>query len=385
MCCGGIIGDVWDGLTGAVEDIGGAIVDVAEGAVGAVGDVLEGVVDVVGDVAEGIGDVVEDVGDFVFDALDGVTDTIENLMDNPNALIMIGLSLAAPGIGTMIGSALGAAGTAATVLGNSIMSGVMAEASGGDFVKGAFAAAVTGGMGSYAGDVGAALGIEDAVLAKTVGNAVTNAGSAALRGKDVSDAFLESVIVDGITGNAFKSSTKTGTDITSKDIGVDVDMTPDNIDIGGGWNPASVDMIPDNIDIGGGWNPSNIITDASVPENDPTAREGSLAKEAPGLNWKGAAKTALKFAAASGAGSAIATTVARPAADTTMPSITYREKKGKELYKDAPISNYEMVKMQDSSGQVKYIPFINDKALLPIPSGFKRAPMARGGFVQRRT
>lgn len=360
MCCGGFIGDVWDAATGLVE----GVIDIA-------GDIVEGVGDVIGDVAEGIGDVVEDVGDFVFDALDSVTDTIDNLMENPTALISVGLSLAVPGIGSMIGSALGATGTAATVLGNSIMNGVMSEASGGDFIEGAFASAVTGGFGSYAGDVGAVLGIEDAALAKTVGNAVTKAGSAAVLGKDVAGTFLETAIVDGITTGAFKSSTTGAPDIT-----------PDNIDIGGGWSPAGPDMTPDNIDIGGGWNPVDIITGAGV---DATEREGTLAKEAPGLDWKGAAKTAVKFAAAAGAGPAIATTVARAGDKTELPSFTYREKQGKELYKTAPIAGYEMVKMQDDSGQVKYIPFVNDKALLPVPAGFKRAPMARGGFVQRRS
>lgn len=363
MCCGGFVGDVWDAATGLVEDV-------VEG----VGDVVEGAVDIVGDVVEGVGDVVEDVGDFVFDTLDSVTDSIDNLMENPTALISIGLSLAVPGIGAMIGGALGATGTAATVLGNSIMSGVMAEASGGDFIEGAFAAAVTGGMGQYAGDVGAVLGIEDAAMAKTVGNAVTKAGSAAVLGKDVASTFLETAIVDGITTGAFTPSTSTGPDIT-----------PDNIDIGGGWNPAAVDTTPDNIDIGGGWNPADIIASAGSVI-DATEREGTLAKETPGLDWKGAAKTAVKFAAATGVGPAVATTVTRAAdKSAALPAINYREKKGKELYKDAPIAGYEMVKMQDDSGQVKYIPFINDKSLLPVPAGFKRAPMARGGFVQRRS
>jgi hypothetical protein len=38
---------------------------------------------------------------------------------------------------------------------------------------------------------------------------------------------------------------------------------PDNIDAGGGWNPATVpDTTPDNIDIGGGWNPANVTPQA---------------------------------------------------------------------------------------------------------------------------
>jgi hypothetical protein len=39
------------------------------------------------------------------------------------------------------------------------------------------------------------------------------------------------------------------------------DTSPDNIDIGGGWNPAAVDTSFDNIDFGGGWNPAGNIYD----------------------------------------------------------------------------------------------------------------------------
>ena len=39
------------------------------------------------------------------------------------------------------------------------------------------------------------------------------------------------------------------------------DTSPDNIDIGGGWNPAGVDTSFDNIDVGGGWNPAGNIYD----------------------------------------------------------------------------------------------------------------------------
>lgn len=363
MCCGGFIGDVWDAATGLVE----GVVDIA-------GDIVEGVGDVIGDVAEGIGDVVEDVGDFVFDALDSVTDTIDNLMENPTALISVGLSLAVPGIGSMIGSALGATGTAATVLGNSIMNGVMSEASGGDFIEGAFASAVTGGFGSYAGDVGAVLGIEDAALAKTVGNAVTKAGSAAVLGKDVAGTFLETAIVDGITTGAFKSSTTGAPDIT-----------PDNIDIGGGWSPAGPDMTPDNIDVGGGWSPAGIEPIDLPPVFDATEREGTLAKPTPAttpdIGFKDVAK-ALIGAGSAGATAAVTKSVVKKQAP--MIDVQYKELKGKELYKDAPLAGYQMVKMTNDQGAVKYIPFINNRPQLKVPAGFKPAEMAQGGFVKRR-
>ena len=43
----------------------------------------------------------------------------------------------------------------------------------------------------------------------------------------------------------------------------------------------------------------------------------------------------------------------------------------KELYQDAPIRGFEMVAMTNDAGQTIYIPFINGKAQLAIPQGYK--------------
>ena len=43
----------------------------------------------------------------------------------------------------------------------------------------------------------------------------------------------------------------------------------------------------------------------------------------------------------------------------------------KELYQDAPIRGFEMVAMTNDAGQTIYIPFINGKAQLAIPQGYR--------------
>lgn len=366
MCCGGFIGDVFEGL----------------------GDIVEGVVDVVGDIAE-----------VVTDVIDGAMSSIENIMSDPMALISIGLSLAVPGIGTAIGSALGASGTAATVLGNSVMRGVMAEASGGDFIEAAFTSAVTGGMGEYAGDVGGAFGIEDAVTAKAVGSAVLKTGYAAVTGGNVSNALLEGAVASAIstTNSTMTKDTELPTDVIS---GIDpsykssdsydefmkIAMEPEtDVAVKTDTNTVAANA-PDNIDVGGGWSPAT-----EAPEYTPyvaidaTEKEGSLAKPVETtkeIGFKDVAKAVIKYGAPAAVG-ASATSLMRKSSQPA--DFNYKLPSQKELYKDAPIAGYQMVKLTNDQGAVKYIPFINGIPQLEVPSGYKPAPMAKGGFVHRQT
>jgi len=55
-----------------------------------------------------------------------------------------------------------------------------------------------------------------------------------------------------------------------------------------------------------------------------------------------------------------------------------------DIYKDAPLAGFRMVKMQDAAGQTKYVPFIKDKAQLPTAGFTKVEGYAKGGFVTRR-
>lgn len=360
-------------------------------------EVVEDVGDVVGDVVEGVGDVIEGVGDVVTDAIDGVMNTVENVMSDPMAMASIALTLAVPGLGTAIGAAFGATGTAATVLGNSIMRGVMAEATGGDFVQSAMASAITGGMGQYAGDVGAAFGIEDAAAAKAVGSAVLKTGYAAATGGNVSGAAIEGAIVGAIS---MSNAATTKDTAVSADVAAGIDpsygssesyddfmkkaMTPEAATAIETGIDSTAANAPDDRDIGGGWSPA-----ATTPEVNPyeafdaTEREGTLAKStetSKDITIKDVAKAVAPFV---GVGTAkVATSLMSKSSQNL--DFEYKPPTGKALYKDAPLAGYEMVKLTNDQGMIRYIPFINGKPQLKVPSGYKQVEAAQGGFIQRR-
>ena len=57
----------------------------------------------------------------------------------------------------------------------------------------------------------------------------------------------------------------------------------------------------------------------------------------------------------------------------------------KDKYRNAPIAGFKMVKYDDpATGASKYIPFVDEEALLPPPEGYKRG-YAKGGFVSKPT
>lgn len=112
-------------------------------------------------------------------------------------LPIVSIALAATGAGAALGAALmGGTSVAATALGSGIISGVMAEASGGDFVKGAITGAVGAGIGAYAGDIGAAVGVTDPTMAKAVGNAIIQGSASAANGGD----FIDGAIAGALSG-----------------------------------------------------------------------------------------------------------------------------------------------------------------------------------------
>ena len=70
--------------------------------------------------------------------------------------------------------------------------------------------------------------------------------------------------------------------------------------------------------------------------------------------------------------------------DSTIGS-SFATRPDKDIYRDAPIAGFKMVKYEDpASGASKYIPFINEEALLPPPTGYTRISFAKGGLASRR-
>lgn len=145
-----------------------------------------------------VASVVEDVGSFVTDQIiEPVVETVQNVVENPQALAVIALSVAAPGVGTAIGSALGASGVAATALGNAVIGGTLSSASGGNFGEGALAGGVGSLVGSYATPA-----ISEALGGGTAGNigasAITGGTMAELQGGDFTQGALQSGLTSGI-------------------------------------------------------------------------------------------------------------------------------------------------------------------------------------------
>jgi hypothetical protein len=57
----------------------------------------------------------------------------------------------------------------------------------------------------------------------------------------------------------------------------------------------------------------------------------------------------------------------------------------KDIYRDAPLAGFKMVRYEDSAtGASKYIPFVGEESLLPPPIGYTKS-FVKGGFVSRRT
>lgn len=124
-----------------------------------------------------------------------IVKTVEKIVESPAALVGLGLSVLAPGVGTAIGSALGASGATATAVGNAVIGGTLAEASGGDFVKGALTAGGGTLLGTaVASSISQSLG--GGTAANIASNALVGGTMAELQGGD----FLQGALQGGITG-----------------------------------------------------------------------------------------------------------------------------------------------------------------------------------------
>ena len=68
----------------------------------------------------------------------------------------------------------------------------------------------------------------------------------------------------------------------------------------------------------------------------------------------------------------------------TMPSAT---DPNKNIYEGAPLEGFGVYKFTDSNtGKIKYIPFVNEESLLPVPTGsnWVKSRYAKGGFVSKK-
>ncbi len=125
----------------------------------------------------------------------------------------IALSIFVPGLGTAIGGMLGAgSGTAASVIGNSLIRGGLSAAGGGDFMTGAISGAVSGGLGSLAGEQISKLapGLSDSTAA-IVGSSLASGAGSSLTGGDFASGAMQGALgemmrptMEGITAKGQK-------------------------------------------------------------------------------------------------------------------------------------------------------------------------------------
>lgn len=126
------------------------------------------------------------------------------------ALLPIGLSLIAPGLGTAIGSALGASGTMAGVLGGGILGGATAALTGGDPLTGALTGGIGGGFSSYGatlpggssfvGPINPADMVGSTTWQQLANSAAGSAATSAVRGGNPLTAALSSGVSGGTAG-----------------------------------------------------------------------------------------------------------------------------------------------------------------------------------------
>jgi hypothetical protein len=132
-----------------------------------------------------------------------VLKTVEAVVQDPKKLAMVALSVFAPGVGAAFGSALGLSGTAATIVGQAAINTAL---NGGNVKQAILAAAIPVVGQQLAGTISASFVSSgmDKALANTAGRVLSNAGMAAIQGKDPVTALLTGGASAGtaaITGN----------------------------------------------------------------------------------------------------------------------------------------------------------------------------------------
>ena len=188
------------------------------------------------------------------------------------APLAIGASLL--GVPAWLGSTLapGAAAATQAAIGGAAFGGGISALTGQNVLKGA----LLGGLGGYASStLGQALkaGITDVSALQAAADADMAAGMLPEFGTNAAYDTAMANLMAGSPGAVSQLQ-----NIVDSQVGGT--LGPDNIDVGGGWNPAGVEATvgstygPDNIDVGGGWNPA-----ASTPPDLSTLPQADYSNE----------------------------------------------------------------------------------------------------------
>jgi hypothetical protein len=305
--------------------------------------------------------------------------------------------------GTTIGGVTLTAGSAAlTGVSSAVVSGSVSLLGGADFkdaLKNALTSGLTAGAAAgYADTIGQSLGFQaGSVASKAAGQAIVAGVKAGVTDENILQSMATAAVATYMSNKtpAFDATANEGS--LAKPSFDDSGMTKD-FNIGADYSLVGNLRFPpteginvdnrslgDNYDLTAGTTPfTGLQTTApnltamgggqgiTVSRTDGTTLSGKDFTTGPSLKD---VKTAVKIGGVLMASDEII--------DSTIGS-TSIVKPPKDIYRDAPIAGFKMVKYEDAAtGASKYIPFVGEEALLPPPTGYTKS-FAKGGFVSRR-
>ena len=306
--------------------------------------------------------------------------------------------------GTTIGGVTLTAGSAAlTGVSSAIVSGGVSLLGGADFkdaLKNALTSGLTAGAAAgYADTIGQTLGFQaGSVASKAAGQAIVAGVKAGVTDENVLQSMATAAVATYMSNKtpAFDATANEGslaklnedsfgmtTDFgaganysltsnlrfpSTEGINVDNRSLGDNYDLTAGTTPfTGLQTTSPNLNAMGG------AQGVTVGRDDGTTLSGKDFTTGPSLKD---IETAAKIGGVLMAGDAVI--------DQTIGS-SFATKPDKDIYRDAPLAGFKMVKYEDSaSGASKYIPFVGEEALLPPPTGYTRTSFAKGGLASRR-
>lgn len=303
---------------------------------------------------------------------------------------------------TDIGSMMGLEGQLATQVGNAIISGAKAEISGGDFLKGAAISGLVSTVSETTGysekDIKSTISFVSAIDS---GDPLRIAGAASnltkldyfndkkaseimtkLSNKDysVKADYNLGPTTDGLGLTPPPSQTSTTDydlfDLTKTSITEGMQMpTAGNLaDMGGGQGVTVSKPKPYVADLG---EPTSYINKPA-----PEAKASTTTTKGGIDIGKGLLAGAGVYAAQKAAQPSTKTPdILKTAADTGFKVGEYSS----DIYKGAPIKDFEMRRYEDKAGNPKYIMFIDGRPQMKVPEGYTFKGYAKGGFVQRRS
>lgn len=324
-----------------------------------------------------------------------------------------GILLAAYGVpyvstaiaGTTIGGVTLSAGSALTTgVATGLVSGgasLLGGASFEDALKNALTSGLTAGAtAGYADTIGQSLGFDaGSIASKAAGNAIIAGAKAGITDENI----LQNMAIAAV--GTYMANKTPAFDATEREgslakLGVDDTMTTDfgvNADYSlagnlrfGSTEGINVDNrgVSDGFELTGGSTPFTGLQTSTAPSLTAMGGgQGLTATKPDGSTLAGPdfttgpslkdIETAIKIGGVVMAGDQIIDETIGLGGTTTT--------QNKDIYRDAPLAGFKMVKYEDPvTGGSKYIPFVGEEALLPPPTGYNRATFAKGGFVSRR-